>query len=120
MNAYQQRKAKSHKTLFCWAYQEDLDQAYAFYCSRYENISYEEFMNLGFFEVKKKMSSIPKNEPLYDIIKSRTINLAKIKNKDERAYWQEMKQINEIPQIYLPMREINRRLQDFINRKKGI
>lgn len=76
-------------------------------------------MNLGFFEVKKKMSSIPKNEPLYDIIKSRTINLAKIKNKDERNYWQELKQIHEIPQIYLPMREINRRLQDFINRKKG-
>ena len=58
------KKSKS-ETIFSWAYPEDLDQAYAFYCSRYENISWEEFMNLGFFEVKKKLGSIPESEPLY-------------------------------------------------------
>ena len=42
------------------AYQEDLDQAYAFYCSRYENISYEEFMQLGFFETKKVQTVVNK------------------------------------------------------------
>lgn len=77
-------------------------------------------MQLGFFEVKKKMSSIPESEPLYKIIKARTIDTAKIKNKDERKYWQELKKINEIPQIYLPLEEIDRKLNDFVNKKKGI
>ena len=57
-------KRTINKKIFCFAYQDDLDQAYAFYCSRYENISWESFMNLGFFEFKKKLGSIPKDEPL--------------------------------------------------------
>ena len=88
-------KKASNKTIFCFAYQEDLDQAYAFYCSRYENISYKEFMQLGLFEFKKKLGSIPKTEPLYDIIKSRTINIASIKDKEERKYWRELRRINQ-------------------------
>ena len=113
------KKSKS-ETIFSWAYPEDLDQAYAFYCSRYENISWEEFMNLGFFEVRKKMGSIPESEPLYKIIKSRTINTSKIKDKEERKYWQELKRINKIPEIYLPTSEINKRLEQFIKQKRGI
>lgn len=77
-------------------------------------------MKLGFFEVKKKLGSIPESEPLYKIIKSRTINTAKIKDKEERKYWQELKRINEIPQIYLPIEEIDKRLNEFIKQKKGI
>ena len=113
------KKSKS-ETIFSWAYPEDLDQAYAFYCSRYENISWEKFMNLGFFEVRKKMGSIPESEPLYKIIKSRTINTSKIKDKEERKYWQELKRINKIPEIYLPTSEINKRLEQFIKQKRGI
>lgn len=120
LNQYHQRQKKTNKTIFCWAYQEDLDQAYAFYCSRYENISYEEFMQLGFFETKKKIFSIPENEPLYKIIKSRTIAISKIKNKDEKRYWEELKQINEIPKVYLPIQEIDARLHEFIKQKKGL
>lgn len=77
-------------------------------------------MNLGFFEVRKKLGSIPESEPLYKIIKSRTINIAKIKDKEERKYWQELKRINEIPQIYLPISEIDLRLNEFIKKKRGI
>ena len=61
-------KKTSNKTIFCFDYQEDLDQAYAFYCSRYENISYKEFMQLGLIKKKKKLGSVPKTEPLYDIL----------------------------------------------------
>ena len=68
-------------------------------------------MNLGFFEFKKKLGSIPKDEPLYDIIKSRTINLSSIKNKDERKYWRELKRINQIPQIFISTDEIYRELK---------
>ena len=109
-----------NKTIFCWGYPEDLDQAYAFYCARYENITWEEFLNLGFFEVKKKIGSIPESEPLYKIIKSRTIDISKIKDKEERKYWQELKRINKIPEIYLPTSEINQRLEEFVKKKKGI
>jgi len=115
-----QFKKGINKTIFSWAFPEDIDQAYAFYCARYENISWEEFLQLGFFEVKKKMGSIPEDEPLYKIIKSRTINTAKIKNKEERRYWEELKRINAIPEIYLPNNEINKRLEEFIKKKKGL
>ena len=113
-------KKTSNKTIFCFAYQEDLDQAYAFYCSRYENISYKEFMQLGLFEFKKKLGSVPKTEPLYDIIKSRTINISKIKDKEEKKYWRELRRINQIPQIYLPNKEINSMLKDAIKNNKKL
>lgn len=81
-------------------------------------MSYDEFLNLSIFEVIKKISSIPKDEPLYDIIKSRTININKIKNKEERKYWQQMKKANKIPQIYLSDKEINSNLKEKINGTK--
>lgn len=102
---------RTRNKIFCFAYQDDLDQAYAFYCSRYQNITWEEFLNLGFFEFKKKLSSIPKSEPLYDIIKSRTIELSKIKNKEERKYWKELKRINQIPQIFIRTEDIYKDLK---------
>ena len=116
----QTKKNRTNKTLFCWAYPEDVDQAHAFYCARYENITWEEFMQLGFFEVSKKLGSIPESEPLHKIIKSRAIEPSKIKDKEERKYWQELKRINQIPQIYLPIKEIDQRLNEFIKKKKGI
>lgn len=117
-NRYASQLIKHRKRIFCYAYQEDLDQAYAFYCSRYTDIKYEEFLNLGVTEISKKLSSIPKSEPLYDIIKSRTINIAKIKDKDEKRYWQEQKRINEIPQIFLSNREIDSILKNAMKNNK--
>ena len=77
-------------------------------------------MKLGFFEFKKKLGSIPKTEPLYDIIKSRTINISKIKDKEEKKYWRELRRINQIPQIYLPNKEINSMLKDAIKNNKKL
>lgn len=54
-----------------------------------------------------KLNSIPESEPLYKIIKSRTIEINKIKDKEERKYWQELKKINKIPDIYKPLEEIH-------------
>ena len=67
------------KTYFCFAYPSDLDQAYAFYCARYENISFKEFLGLGITDFMRKFQSIPESEPLYKILKSRKIDLKKIK-----------------------------------------
>ena len=80
---------------------------YSFYCARYENISYEEFLKLGIEAFRKKLKSIPKSEPLAEIIKSRVINLAKIKDKEERKYWRELKRVNKIPDIYMPYEELD-------------
>lgn len=118
MNNYQARKNKNHKLIFCFAYEEDLEQAYSFYCARYENISYEEFMRLGFFEFKKKLNSIPKDEPLFDIIKSRTINISKIKSKEEKKYWLELRRVHEIPQIFLSTKEIDSILASAVKKNK--
>lgn len=73
-------------------------------------------MDLNFDELNRKLSSIPETEPLFTIIKSRTIDLSKIKNKDERKYWRELKKINAIPQLYLSDKEIYDNLKREINK----
>jgi hypothetical protein len=97
-----EKENKSSGIQFCYAYYKDLEQAYAFYCSRYENISFNDFLQLDLNELTMKIQSIPETEPLYKVMKSRTINLSEIKDKEERKYWQKMKQANKIPDIYLP------------------
>lgn len=64
-------------------------------------------MNLGITDVKRKLKSIPESEPLYTIIKSRTINTGSIKDKEERKYWENLKRINKIPDIYISNSELD-------------
>lgn len=118
LNTTQRKAKKQTRTIFSFAYQEDLDQAYAFYCSRYENITYKEFMDLGFSDFKRKLGSIPESEPLYKILKSRSIDLSKIKDKDERKYWQELKRLNEIPPIFISDEEQNRNLESIVKNNR--
>lgn len=67
-----------------------------------------------------KLNSLPESEPLYKTIKSRTINLYKIKNKEERSYWREQNKINKIPSIYLSSKELDSVFKEEIeNGKKG-
>lgn len=106
---------KVNETLLCYGYEKDLIQIYDFYCARYENITYEEFLNKGISEIHRKLMSIPENEPLFNILKSRVINTAKIKNKDERHYWEKLKYENRIPDIYKPNQELDMNL----NKKLG-
>lgn len=81
-------------------------------------------MNLGLDEFTMKISSIPETEPLYTTMKSRTINISSIKDKEERKYWNRLKAENKIPDIYLPREYINKRVMaemkqgGFINDKK--
>lgn len=114
------RNHPNNKMVICFAYPEDLEQMYAFYCARYENISYEQFMKLGYKEFMMKLNSLPETEPFYKIIKSRSINLSKIKDKEERRYWRELSQINAIPSIYKSNKELNSELrQNLKNNKIG-
>lgn len=107
----------SKKTIFCFAYPSDMEQAYAFYCARYENISYNDFLHLGITEFMMKFSSVPESEPLFNILKSRVIDIGNIKDKEERKHWQELKRKNKIPDIYLShseiMFDINSKVKEF-------
>ena len=76
-------------------------------------------MDIGITEFQRKFS-LPETEPLYKIIKSRTINLGKIKDKNEKKYWQELKRINRIPDEYLSTQELMLDLKNFTKEKKGI
>ena len=76
-------------------------------------------MDIGITEFQRKFS-LPETEPLYKIIKSRTINLGKIKDKNEKKYWQELKRINRIPDEYLSTQEIMLDLKNFAKENKGI
>lgn len=105
--------------IICYGYDSDLEQMYAFYCARYENISYDKFLKLGIEEFSMKLNSIPKDEPLYEIIKSRIINIGKIKDKEERKYWRELKRINRIPDIYKSNEEIENELKNELKNNEG-
>lgn len=98
----------------------DNDSIYPFFCSRYGNITYNEYLQIGYEEFNLKLGSIPEGEPLFNIIKSRTVDLAKIKNKEERRYWRDLKRVNKIPDEYLPIEEIERDLKKQVGGMKDV
>ena len=53
-----------------------------------------------------KLARIPENEPLFTIMKSRAINTGRIKDKEERKYWETLKQENKIPYAFYHKTEI--------------
>ena len=110
----------SSDTIVCFAYDKDLHQMYSFYCARYKDMRFEEFMMLGYEEFSMKLSSIPETEPLYNIIKSRTIDIGKIKDKDERKYWRELEKLNAIPDIYKSNEELDRDLRASLKNVGGL
>lgn len=79
-------------------------------------MTYKDFMNMGYEEFSAKLNSIPKNEPLYEIIKSRVIKLDSIKDKEEKKYWSELKRANKIPDIYKSNDMVTNELKSQINK----
>ena len=96
----------------------DILDIYAFFCSRYGNITYNDLLEMGYEEFSAKLSSIPNTEPLYEIIKSRAINLSEVKDKEEKKYWRKMKEANRIPDIYKSNQEIINSLQKAVSQNK--
>lgn len=94
----QTKQTKSSEMILCLPY--DLKKIYAFICRNYKDMTFNEFINMGYDEFNAKLNSIPESEPLYLVFKSRAINLGKIKDKEEKKHWREMKKINAIPDIY--------------------
>lgn len=78
----------------------------------------KEFRELPLSDFIRKFKSIPENEPLFTIIKARTIDTSKIKDKQENKYWNELKRINKIPSEYLSVDEILNDLSKFAKEKK--
>ena len=109
-----EKEKRSSGIQFCFAYYKDIEEAYAFYCARYDNISFNEFLNLGLEEFKMKLASIPESEPLHQIMQSRVISISSIKDKEQKKYWKKLKSENKIPDIYLPREYINRMLKSQI------
>ena len=81
-------------------------------------MSFEKFMKIKKSEFSRKIESIPESEPLYKIVQSRIIDIGKIKNKEERKYWQELKRINRIPDIYLSSEELDNNLKKMVKGDK--
>ena len=109
-------RKKASKTIICIPY--DLNDLYCFWCRNYKDISMKEFLKIPASEFQIKIGSIPENDPLYKIVQSRVINLAEIKNKDERKYWSKLKRINKIPNEYLSEEEIMSNLKKEMGRIK--
>ena len=84
----------------------DFNDILAFFSARYRIDKEKDLLELGYEEFNAKVSSLPSSEPLYDIIKSRAINISEIKDKNERKYWRKLKEANRIPDIYKSNQEI--------------
>lgn len=82
-------------------------------------MTFNDFLHMGIKEFNRKLSSVPESEPLFKIIKSRTIKVSSIKNKEERKYWQRLKRANKIPQLYLSIEEIDQLLKEEISNGIG-
>ena len=105
MEKYCQKKHRqNNETIVCLPY--DLKNIYAFFCRNYGNITFNNFLKMGYDEFIIKLNSIPETEPIHLIFKSRAININKIKDKEEKKYWREMKRINAIPDIFKNDEEI--------------
>lgn len=81
-------------------------------------MTFKEFLSLGITDFTRKFKSIPESEPLYTILKSRTIDTSKLKDKEERNYWNKLKRVNAIPSEYLSASEIMLDLANFTKEKK--
>lgn len=108
---------RKSKTYICLPY--DIDDIYSFWCARYTDMTFDEFMELKQTDFFKKMKGIPESEPLHKIIQSRMIDLTTIKNKEERRYWQKLKNANRIPDAYLSNEELDINLKHMIRRDKN-
>lgn len=75
---------------------------------------------MGYEEFSAKLNSIPKDEPLYEIIKSRAIKLESIKDKEERKYWRDLKHANKIPDIYKSNDMVLSEIKTKLNGKRGL
>lgn len=75
---------------------------------------------MGYEEFSAKINSIPKSEPLYDIIKSRVIKLESIKDKEERKYWRDLKNANRIPDIYKSNDMVLNEMKTKLNGNRGL
>lgn len=93
---------------------------YPFFCARYKDMSKDEFMKIRLSEFLIKLKSIPEQEPLFKIIQSRVIDISKIKDKEERKYWRNLKRINKIPDIYLSNNELDDNLKNMVRNVGGI
>lgn len=109
---------KKINTIICLPY--DIDEVFSFYCARYKDMSMDEFLKLGLTDFLRKLRSIPEQEPLYKIIQSRIIDIGKIKDKEERKYWRNLKRINRIPDIYLSNEELDNNLKSMVKNIGGL
>ena len=96
----------------------DIKAIYPFWCRNYGNIKFDDLLTLGYEEFSMKLNSIPKDEPLYEIIKSRAINVDTIKDKEQKKYWRELQHNNRIPDIYIPTNTIRNELKKEISKVK--
>lgn len=83
-------------------------------------MTYQELLNMGYEEFTAKLNSIPKDEPLYEIIKSRIIKLENIKDKEEKKYWRELKKANRIPDIYKSNELVLGELKNTLKGNRGL
>lgn len=65
-----------------------------------------------------KFNSIPESEPIFNILKSRSMNIGEIKDKEERKYWRKIKNANKIPDLYLSNEEIMSNLTKIVRERK--
>ena len=71
----------------------------------------------GIIHITTDTTLLKKGSPT-NTLKSRTIDISKIKDKNEKKYWSELKRVNRIPSEYLSTQEIMEDLKNFVKERK--
>ena len=84
------------KSVQIYSYDYDDDYIYSAFLDQYD-IDLQDIDYLHWWKFKAMFNGLKKDNKIVEIMEYRTINLSKIKDKEQKAYYEKMQKLYEIP-----------------------
>lgn len=89
-------KANGKRTSRIYSFEHDDDYIYAAFMDQY-NIDLQDIENLHWWKFKAMFLGLKENNKIVEIMGYRSMDLSKIKDKEQKAHYKKMQKIYEIP-----------------------
>lgn len=89
-------KANGKRTSRIYSFEHDDDYIYAAFMDQY-NIDLQDIENLHWWKFKAMFLGLKENNKIVEIMGYRSMDLSKIKDKEQKAHYKRMQKIYEIP-----------------------
>lgn len=90
------RKGKGKSDIQIYSFEHDDDYIYAAFIDQY-GIDLQDIDQLHWWKFKAMFKSLKENNEIVKIMKYRSMDLSKIKDKEEKAYYKKMQNLYKIP-----------------------